>query len=89
MLEDLRSRTISLPTFKRRESSRSVPPAKIRCRRHTDSSASSINSNRSSYSSGTALLRRKLRDLFFHLSSMKVNSFLSSAFRAPEYHFIR
>jgi hypothetical protein len=38
----LRSRTISLPTFKRRDSSTSVPPAKILCRLHTDSSVSSI-----------------------------------------------
>ncbi|CAF1262526.1 unnamed protein product [Rotaria sordida] len=37
----LRSRTISLPMFRHRESSASAPPAKILCRRHTISAASS------------------------------------------------
>ncbi|CAF1535725.1 unnamed protein product [Rotaria sordida] len=40
-VRNLRSRTISLVTPKHRESSTSIPPAKILCRRHTVFSASS------------------------------------------------
>ncbi|CAF4001303.1 unnamed protein product [Rotaria sordida] len=40
-VRDLRSRTISLPTSKHRESSGSNPPAKILCRRHSASAPSS------------------------------------------------
>ncbi|CAF4170395.1 unnamed protein product [Rotaria sordida] len=39
-VRDLRSRTISLPTSKHRESSGSNPPAKILCRRHSASAPS-------------------------------------------------
>lgn len=42
-VRDLRSRTISLPTLKHRQSSGSNPPAKILCRRHTTLAASSSN----------------------------------------------
>ncbi|CAF4165791.1 unnamed protein product [Rotaria sordida] len=40
-VRNLRNRTISLVTPKYRESSTSIPPAKILCRRHTVSSTSS------------------------------------------------
>ncbi|CAF1610418.1 unnamed protein product, partial [Didymodactylos carnosus] len=40
-VRELRSRTISLPMSRHRESSASTPPTKILCRRHTVSAASS------------------------------------------------
>jgi hypothetical protein len=43
IVRDLRSRTISLSTSKRRQSSGSNSSAKILCRRHTTSAASSSN----------------------------------------------